>query len=236
MKDMYILLLGENMELLSDIERELKNFDNVKVFYTSSCQQALDYISRFNCTLVIMGLDSLNFGIKFIKKLRTLHSGTLLVLSVYATEYEEIQILEAGADQYLEVGKPLSVKRCLAYVSAIIRRNSSYSSEKPVNILNAEASIKINRYLRKVYVHGKDIHLTPKQFALLNSLVEHIGEVVTKEQLYQEVWGNKYDISADSALKYHIKEIRRKLDEHGGKDMIETAWGIGYLLQLFPHE
>ena len=60
--------------------------------------------------------------------------------------------------------------------------------------------------------------------------------MVTKEQLYQEVWGNKYDISADSALKYHIKEIRRKLDEHGGKDMIETAWGIGYLLQLSPHE
>ena len=128
------------------------------------------------------------------------------------------------------------MKRCLAYVAAIIRGNSSYNYDKSANILNAKADIKINQNLRKVYVHGKDIHLTPKQFALLNSLVEHIGEVVTKEQLYQEVWNNEYDISADSALKYHIKELRRKLNEHGVKNMIETAWGVGYLIQLFPHE
>lgn len=231
-----ILLIGKEPKLLTDIAQGLHEFDHARVFFAGTCQQALDYISRFNCTLVIMDFDSLNFGFEFIKKLRTLHSGTLLVLSIYATEYEEIQILEAGADQYLEVGKPLSVERCLAYVSAIIRRNSSYSSEKSVNILNAEANVKINRYLRKVYVHGKDIHLTPKQFALLNSLVEHIGEVVTKERLYQEVWENEYDISADSALKYHIKELRRKLDDHGIKGIIETAWGVGYLIHLFSYE
>ena len=232
----YILLLGEETKLLSDVKQELHNLYNAKVFYANSCQQALDYISRFNCTLVIMDYDDLNFGIEFIKKMRTLHSGALLVLSIHATEYEEIQVLDAGADQYLKIGTPLSTKRCMANVSAIIRRNLVHNMDESAIILNAGTNLKLNRYLRKVYVHGKDLHLTPKQFALLNSLVEHIGEVVTKEQLYQEVWGNEYDISADSALKYHIKELRRKLDEHGVEGIIETAWGVGYLLQLSSHE
>ena len=144
----YILLLGSETKLLRDIGRELHNFNNVKVFYTDSCQQALDYISRFNCNLVIMDFNGLNFGIKFIKKLRTLHSGTLLVLSIHATEHEELQVLDAGADQYLEIEKPLSMKRCLAYVAAIIRRNSSYNYDKSANILNAKDDIKINQNLR----------------------------------------------------------------------------------------
>lgn len=231
-----ILLIGNKPELLSDIVQGLHKFNHVKAFFANTSRQALDHVSRFSYTLVIMDFDGLNFGIEFIKKLRTLHSGTMLILSIRATEHEEIQVLDAGADQYLEIGTPLSTKRCIANVSAIIRRNLAYRSNESEIILNARTNLKINRCLRKVYAHGKDLRLTPKQFALLSSLVEHIGEVVTKEQLYQEVWGNEYDISADSALKYHIKELRRKLGEHGNKDMIETAWGVGYLLQLFPCE
>ena len=230
-----ILIIGNEPELLSDIVEGLHKFNHVKVFFANTSRQALDHISRFSYTLVIVDFDGLNFGIEFIKKLRTLHSGTMLILSIRANEHEEIQVLDAGADQYLETGTPLSTKRCMANVSAIIRRNLVQNLDKSA-ILSAGTELKLNRYLRKVYAHGKDLHLTPKQFALLNSLVEHIGEVVTKEQLYLEIWGTEYDISADSALKYHIKELRRKLDEHGIKNMIETAWGVGYLLQLFPCE
>lgn len=72
--------------------------------------------------------------------------------------------------------------------------------------------------------------MTPKQFVLLSSLLKHIGTVVTKEQLCQEIWHIDYDINADEALKYHVMELRKKLSLYNLSNVIETVRGIGYLL------
>ena len=83
----------------------------------------------------------------------------------------------------------------------------------------------------KAFLNGQDLKLTPKEFTILCSLAQHIGEVVTKEQLYQDVWTNDYDTSPDATLKFHIKELRKKLNQSGAGDLIETAWEIGYIVR-----
>ena len=92
--------------------------------------------------------------------------------------------------------------------------------------------LKINLNLRKAFLNGENLHLTPKQFDVLQFLVDRIGEIVTKEELFESAWKAEYNIYANGALKYHIREIRRKLDQHGMAHLIKTVWGVGYQICL----
>ena len=74
-----------------------------------------------------------------------------------------------------------------------------------------QETAKINLKRRRAYFHGENLSLTPKQFIVLQILVERMGEVVTKEELCEAAWETDHDVYADDALKYHVREIRRKL-------------------------
>lgn len=83
--------------------------------------------------------------------------------------------------------------------------------------------MKINLNLRKAFLNGENLHLTPLQFSILTALAEHLGEIVTKEELYQAAWPNDYDIQADASLKFQVKELRKKLRLHGSPEVIGTV-------------
>lgn len=228
----HILIIGKEGGLLREIKRSLQDV-HIVVSYTDSYRVALDHISRFHYSLIIVDYAFPKMeSAELVSKLRSLYAGPILVLSADASEHEEIQALQAGADQYLEIGKHLDVERCVANVRAILRRGAMQNAEKKRFVSVPGYGLKINPYLHRAYICGEDLHLTPTEFTILKCLVAHIGEVVTKEQLYQEVWTGQYDISSDAALKYHIRELRKKLNACGATGLIETAWGIGYLINL----
>ena len=81
-------------------------------------------------------------------------------------------------------------------------------------------------------MNGENLRLTPKQFDILQLLVDRVGEIVTKEELFEIAWKANYDVYADDTLKYHIREIRKKLGQHGMAHLIKTAWGVGYQISL----
>ena len=81
-------------------------------------------------------------------------------------------------------------------------------------------------------MNGENLRLTPKQFDILQLLVDHVGKIVTKEELFEIAWKGTYDIYANNVIKYHIREIRKKLSQHGVEHLIETAWGVGYQISL----
>ena len=228
----HILIIGKEWRPLIDLRDSFKKLD-MEVFCTSSCQVAFDLVSRFSYSLIIIDFSfSEKNKVEFIQKLRKSNLDPILVFSVHATRQEEVQTLNAGADYYINIGVPMDVERCLANAQAILRRGLTHNSKKQLSILFSGNELKINPNLRKAFIHGQDLHLTPLEFVILSRLVDHMGEVVSKEQLYQEVWANKYDISSDAALKYHIKELRKKLGTYGIGGLIETAWGIGYLINI----
>ena len=121
----------------------------------------------------------------------------------------------------------IDAKRFLANVQALLR--SFAAATCPSNLIS-KFGLKVSPQRWKAYINGEDICLTPKQFVLLSSLLKHIGTVVTKEQLCQEIWHIDYDINADEALKYHVMELRKKLSLYNLSNVIETVRGIGYLL------
>ncbi len=195
--------------------------------------QAVNRCSRFHYILMILDIhfSEMN-GVAVVRRLRQLEQAPILVLSARYSRQEEIEALNAGADAYLPVEGPLDQELLLAHASALMRRYLSANTREYATIQIADIGLKINLNLRKAFLNGENLRLTPKQFDILQLLVDRIGEIVTKEELFEIAWKGNYDIYADDAIKYHIRELRKKLGQHGMAHLIETAWGVGYQICL----
>lgn len=195
--------------------------------------QAISLYARFHYVLVILNLGIPDAdGVAIVRRLRQLEQTPILALSAFGSREEEISALNTGTDGYLSIEGTLDQELLLAHASALMRRYLSANTREYAAIQIGGIGLKINLNLRKAFLNGENLHLTPLQFSILASLAEHLGEVVTKEELYQAVWPNDYDIQADASLKFQVKELRKKLRMHGVPEVIETIWGVGYLLCL----
>ncbi|WP_036629337.1 response regulator transcription factor [Oscillibacter sp. KLE 1728] len=205
----------------------------LEIDYAASYVQAVNRCSRFHYILIILDIhfSEMN-GMAVVRRLRQLEQAPILVLSTCYSRQEEIEVLNAGADAYLPVEGPLDQELLLAHASALMRRYLSANTREYATIQIADIGLKINLNLRKAFLNGENLRLTPKQFDILQLLVDRIGEIVTKEELFEIAWKGNYDIYADDAIKYHIRELRKKLGQHGMAHLIETAWGVGYQICL----
>ena len=225
------LIITSDQTLHRDIENCMLEL-SLELHHADGYLQALSLMARYHYVLAVMDLafSEVN-GVELIRRMRELEQTPILVLSAHATSSEEVETLNAGADRYLAFNHPLDTERCLANATAIMRRYLTPDAQRYASILISGSGLKINLNLRKAFLDGQDLKLTPKEFAVLCNLAKHMGEVVTKEQLYQDIWENDYDTSPDATLKFHVKELRKKLSRSGAGDLIETAWGIGYILR-----
>lgn len=205
----------------------------LEIDYAASYAQAVNRCSRFHYILIILDIhfSEMN-GMAVVRCLRQLEQAPILVLSTCYSRQEEIEVLNAGADAYLPVEGPLDQELLLAHASALMRRYLSANTREYAMIQIADIGLKINLNLRKAFLNGENLRLTPKQFDILQLLVDRIGEIVPKEELFEIAWKGNYDIYADDAIKYHIRELRKKLGQHGMAHLIETAWGVGYQICL----
>ncbi|MEQ3169574.1 MULTISPECIES: response regulator transcription factor [Oscillospiraceae] len=226
------LIITERRELYQQLIESLRN-TCLEIDYAASYVQAVNRCSRFHYILIILDIhfSEMN-GMAVVRRLRQLEQAPILVLSTCYSRQEEIEVLNAGADAYLPVEGPLDQELLLAHASALMRRYLSANTREYATIQIADIGLKINLNLRKAFLNGENLRLTPKQFDILQLLVDRIGEIVTKEELFEIAWKGNYDIYADDAIKYHIRELRKKLGQHGMAHLIETAWGVGYQICL----
>ncbi|ERK63933.1 response regulator receiver domain protein [Oscillibacter sp. KLE 1728] len=226
------MIITERRELYQQLIESLRN-TCLEIDYAASYVQAVNRCSRFHYILIILDIhfSEMN-GMAVVRRLRQLEQAPILVLSTCYSRQEEIEVLNAGADAYLPVEGPLDQELLLAHASALMRRYLSANTREYATIQIADIGLKINLNLRKAFLNGENLRLTPKQFDILQLLVDRIGEIVTKEELFEIAWKGNYDIYADDAIKYHIRELRKKLGQHGMAHLIETAWGVGYQICL----
>ena len=226
------LIVTERHELYQEIIESLQN-SCLEVDHATTYVQAMNRCSRFHYILMILDIQFSEInGVALVRRLRQLEQSPILVLSACYSRQEAIEALNAGADAYLPVEGPLDQELLLAHASALMRRYLRANTKEAALIQVAGLGLKINLGTRKAFLNGENLHLTPKQFDVLQLLVDRIGEIVTKEELFESAWKAEYDICADEALKYHIREIRRKLGQHGMAHLIKTAWGVGYQLSM----
>jgi two-component system alkaline phosphatase synthesis response regulator PhoP len=135
--------------------------------------------------------------------------------------------LELGADDYIT--KPFSVRELTARVKAIFRRVSNASNEDGLSIISF-GDITIDENKREVRRSGAEIDLPLKEYEILKLLANNKGNVVTREQLLEKVWGYEY-FGETRTIDVHIRHIRQKIeDENNSPQYIETVRGVGYKL------
>jgi two-component system OmpR family response regulator len=167
-------------------------------------------------------LPGLN-GYQVVEQLREANVWTpVLMLTAKDGEYDQAEAFDLGADDYLT--KPFSFIVLLARLRALIRRGAP---ERP-SVLTA-GDLTLDPARRRVHRGTTAIELTPREFSLLEYLMRHCDDVVSKTEILRDVWDPHYD-GGDNVVEVYVRYLRRKIDKPFDRSSIETVRGIGYRL------
>lgn len=167
-------------------------------------------------------------GITILKKLRSnpaTRDIPVIMATAKGTEMDMITGLDTGADDYLV--KPFGIMTLVSRIKAVLRRCGKQKEEA----LLCARGIEMDTERHAVCVHGAEVELTRKEFAILRLFLLHPGKVYTRETLMSEVWGAEY-CGESRTVDMHIKTLRQKLGEASG--CIRTVVGIGYRMEVAP--
>lgn len=175
--------------------------------------------------LVDLGLPDGN-GIDLIRRIRTWSPVPIIVLSARTMEEQKIAALDAGADDYIT--KPFSAPELLARVRAALRRNVRGTDQTPLLRLG-EVQVDLTR--RETYGPQGELHLTPLEYRVLESLARHTGLIVRQAQLIREVWGPER-LGDTGSLRVCMKNLRAKVEPDPRRPRyLVTEAGLGYRLR-----
>jgi len=187
---------------------------------------------RPDLVILDLGLPDMD-GLDVCRAIRAWSSVPILVLSARTDEYEKVQILDAGADDY--VTKPFSTVELLARIRAQTRRAQMPSmpgTDAPIVV----GDLVIDPAQRVVSRQGEPIHLTRTEWMLLRALIANAGRPVTHERLFTLVWGHTHG-DTHLYLRVYIAHLRRKLEADAYRPtLILTEPGVGYRLVLEPRD
>jgi two-component system KDP operon response regulator KdpE len=178
--------------------------------------------------LVDLGLPD-GDGLKVIRKVRGWSPVPIIVLSARTMEEQKIAALDAGADDY--VTKPFSAPELLARVRAALRRNARTAADGHASGILHLSDIEVDLARREAHGPQGEIHLTPLEYRVLESLARHLGSIVIQNQLVREVWGPER-LGDTRSLRVCVKNLRAKLEPDPRKPRyIVTEAGLGYRLR-----
>jgi len=150
----------------------------------------------------------------------------IIMLTAKGEETDRISGFELGADDY--VTKPFSPKELVARVKAVLRRTNTKPLVDPKATPVTVGDVSVNPSARQVFKAEQEVALTAKEFDLLWFLMNHPGQVFTRDQLLDNVWGLDFFGDA-STVTVHVRRLREKIENHPTKpEYILTVWGVGY--------
>ncbi|ABV89420.1 MULTISPECIES: response regulator transcription factor [Shewanella] len=164
-------------------------------------------------------------GLKLLAALRATGSQTpVLILSALSHVDERVKGLRAGGDDYMT--KPFAFSELLVRAEKLMQRGESQPAVTDLNV----GPLTIELLTRKVTLDGQEILLQPKEFQLLKYLMEHVNQVISRTLLFEAVWDYHFD-PRTNVIDVHIAKLRRKFEELGHGELIETVRGAGYRLR-----
>jgi heavy metal response regulator len=169
-------------------------------------------------------------GFEILKTLRDKGIDTpAIFLTARSTVTDRIRGLNLGADDYLV--KPFAFAELLARISAVARRTLSEPGDGKLAIGDLELDLRRHAVIRG----GKPIELTPKEFSLLEYLLRHQGQAISRAMITEKVWGYGFD-TYSNLIDVHINHLRKKVDKGFAAKLIHTVKGVGYVLEDRGHE
>ncbi len=219
-----VLVVEDEAKLAQFIELELK-YEGYDVSVVNNGLEGLTQARESDPDIVILDwmLPGIS-GLEICRRLRlTGNKVPIILLTAKDGVEDRVAGLDAGADDY--VVKPFSVEELLARVRAHLRRNQEENPD-----LLEFADLRLNRSTREVFRASRSIELTAKEFDLLEYLLSHPRQVLTRDQILERVWG--YDFMGDSnIIEVYVRYLRLKLEADEEKRLIQTVRGVGYVLR-----
>ncbi|MDO4283202.1 MAG: VanR-ABDEGLN family response regulator transcription factor [Clostridia bacterium] len=224
-----ILVLDDEKEIADLVELYLKN-ENYHVFKFYESSEALNCIENNHLDMAILDVmlpDTDGFTI--CNKIREKYNYPIIMLTAKVDDISKIQGLSMGADDYIT--KPFNPLELIARVKSALRRYHNYNKDKDDTDIIEILGLTVNKKNHKCILYNEEIDLTPTEFSILWYLCENRGKVVSSEELFSQVWGEKY-LDCNNTVMVHIKRLREKLHEKPkNPKFIKTVWGVGYEIE-----
>ena len=229
-----ILVVDDEASIADLVEVYLKN-EGYRVLKCGNGRDTLAQIRTAPPDLAILDvmLPDLD-GFTLCKEIRTQYYFPILMLTAKVEDMDKITGLTLGADDYIT--KPFNPLELVARVKTQLRRYTRYNqadaaAPKPPEAERDIRGLVINRETHKCTLYGKAVQLTPIEFSILWYLCENQGRVVSSEELFEAVWGEKF-LDNNNTVMAHIGRLREKLGEPPRKPrFIKTVWGVGYQVE-----
>lgn len=220
----YNCLIVDDEEELAKMTAEYFNMFDVKTQYVYSAGSCYDFFKENSADIVLLDINlGDGSGFEVCKKLREKYRLPILFISARQSDDDVLVALSIGGDDYVK--KPYSLSVLLAKVKVNLKRMSEFSD------IPVETGLVLDPSTMSVVMNGKRITLKAKEFALLKVLYENRNTIVTKDRLFDEVWGDAF--YSDGTLNVHVRKLREKLEEDpNDPKLIKTIWGTGYILEL----
>jgi two-component system, OmpR family, response regulator MprA len=217
-----ILLVDDDQKIISLLKRGL-TYEHFEVYTAPDGESGLVAAKIYQPHLVLLdiGMPALD-GFEVCQRLRLLGDVPIIMLTARDDVADKVNALGLGADDY--VPKPFSFEELVARMRAVLRRHKS--SEEPL----VYDDVQLNQVTREVSRGEQQIELTMREYDLLLFFLRHPRQVLTRDQILAQVWGYDTDLETN-VLEVHVGHIRQKLEASGGKRIIQTIRGVGYVLR-----
>lgn len=206
------------------VERRLSKMFSVDLAYDgdSASQKLLE--NEYDLVVLDLSLPRKS-GFDVLKELRkrSAHPPVLILSGLNAVE-DKVKGLKLGADDYL--AKPFDMKELIARIEALLRRVASTGEALKLTV----ADLEMDLVARKVFRAGKEIELSPKEFALLEYMMRNKSKVVSRRQIAEDVWGHTFD-AGTNFVDVYINYLRNSIDKEFDKKLIQTVYGQGFVLK-----
>lgn len=230
-----ILVVDDEKEIADLIEVYLQN-ENMDVYKFYSGEDALVCIESMDFDLAILDVMLPDIsGLSICQAIRSKEcTYPIIMLTAKDGETDKITGLTLGADDYIT--KPFLPLELIARIKAQLRRYKKYNVNSVIPITTEKilkyAGLVMNLKTYECQLDGKNLALTPTEFSIMRILLENKGSVVRSEELFHEVWQEKYYSKSNNTITVHIRHLREKMEDIGDNPKyIKTVWGVGYKIE-----
>ncbi|KIL34308.1 PhoB family transcriptional regulator [Cohnella kolymensis] len=228
-----ILIVDDDREIANLIAIYLKN-EGFETAQAHDGDEALEMLQQQDFHLIVLDVMMPKVdGMEVCRRVRETGAIPILMVSAKAEDMDKILGLMTGADDYLV--KPFNPLELVVRVKTLLRRAYQYaqpaaSSAEQDGILKI-GELTINKSTHSAEVDRRKIHLTSTEFGILFLLASNPGRVFSAEDIFQQVWREKY-FESNNTVMVHISKLRDKLEQELGRKLITTVWGVGYKIEV----
>ncbi|MEW6279667.1 MAG: response regulator transcription factor [Candidatus Eremiobacterota bacterium] len=229
LEGMRALVVEDTPEIATIVEEYLRA-EGLDVRVAANGTDALGLLATFSPDVMVLDVRLPDVdGLTLCRKIRQNRSLPILILSARGEDIDKIVGLEMGADDYL--AKPFNPREMVARVRALLRRSHLAATAVTAQELIVRKGLTIDLTSHRVEFEGREIPLTPLEFSLLRALAERPGQVFTRQQLLDTVWGAEFAAN-ERTVDTHIRNLRAKLREAAPANFITAIRTLGYRFDL----